>query len=370
MRSQLRCRTPLWLGAIFLLPALAMAHDRDSAPPGTAVMAPDKDVPSCQPIGTVNNRSTPPALYAAVADCIRHDRYTDAYALFGLAGIYSHFDAERVLDKTAGQAGPVMVLGLFNSLPTESATRFRAEAGAIGADRPALERLCAAVRKVGPPAYYPHYMIQHGMGAVTAALSGKPEGTTVDPNFDAAATWQSLQGSYLNCLRSDALGEPDTALAPPAALAPRPDPVTAAPPRLTPPYALVPADDQSAEAQARCHPGLLPSPSPMPQIDVSGLPDPGIGHMKFHFWVDGSGAVTRAELTAATFGTDLERQSELDYLKVLRFGVPPLPECRNRQMELIADFFVKRGASGRFATFARLYPRNVYSASGVLERRE
>ncbi len=344
--------------ALLMFPLLA--HDRESTEAPVAM--------PCQPIASVDNRTTPPALYGAVAKCIRHDRYPEALALFGLAGVYGRFDGERVSDKTAGQASQVLVMGLFASLPKDAAARFGAAATAMGNDPAALERLCAAVRAVGPPDYYPKYMVLHGMGAVTAALAGGPLDSTLEPNFDARAGWEAAQAGYLHCAVPNAAGAP---AAPAGVIAPRAGPLLPAEPPAHPTTVVVPPSvDESPEAQARCHPGLLPSTAPMPPLDVSGLPDPSIGHLKFHFWVNGVGAVTRVEFTASSLAHDADRQTQLDYLKRLTYRVPALDECRGREMELIADFFVHRDASGLWKTLVRLYPRNVYSGAGVLERRE
>src|SRR5271154_4446812 len=90
--------------------------------------------------------------------------------------------------------------------------------------------------------------------------------------------------------------------------------------------------------RARCHPHLIPISAAMPQIDVSQMADPSIGHIKVHFWVSGAGLVTREVLTATTYATAAERQAELDFTKGLTFTVPNTAECRVREMELIGDY--------------------------------
>ncbi len=149
----------------------------------------------CVSIDGVGKDHTPPDLYHGVSACIQQEDYRTAVALFALAGLESRFDAERVLDKTAGQAGQVLIMDTFNGLPDDKRAKFQAAVKAVAADPEVLSRTCAAIRKIGYPTYYPAYMVLHGIRAFTA----KPDDPTMEPNFDGAAAWNSLLGTYLNC---------------------------------------------------------------------------------------------------------------------------------------------------------------------------
>jgi Protein of unknown function (DUF3617) len=149
----------------------------------------------CVPLAQVDTTRTPPDLYLGVADCIKQDNYRAAAALFALAGMESHFDAERVLDKSAGQAGQVLIMGTFNGLPDERREKFGRAVTELAADTTALAQECSSIRKMGYPTYYPEYMVLHGIHAFTA----KPGDPTLEPKFDAAATWNSMLTTYLNC---------------------------------------------------------------------------------------------------------------------------------------------------------------------------
>jgi len=150
---------------------------------------------TCVSIDGVGKDHTPPDLYHGVSACIQQEDYRTAVALFALAGLESRFDAERVLDKTAGQAGQVLIMDTFNGLPDDKRAKFQAAVKAVAADPEVLSRTCAAIRKIGYPTYYPAYMVLHGIRAFTA----KPDDPTMEPNFDGAAAWNSLLGTYLNC---------------------------------------------------------------------------------------------------------------------------------------------------------------------------
>jgi hypothetical protein len=58
-----------------------------------------------------------------------------------------------------------------------------------------LAALCKEVARIGPPGYYPRYMIQHGMGAFLK--TGGDDGLVKD--FDAKAAWKNSLDTYLHC---------------------------------------------------------------------------------------------------------------------------------------------------------------------------
>jgi hypothetical protein len=128
------------------------------------------------------------------------------------------------------------------------------------------------------------------------------------------------------------------------------------------------ASEEEEQTEAICHPHLLHAPTSMPQIDVANTPEPGLGHIKFHFWVDGAGMVTREVLTAATFGSPAEQQAEAAFAKGLTFSLPDTKQCRSAEVEVIGDFFERREQAGRWATYVRLYPRYTFGNTGVLQR--
>ena len=150
---------------------------------------------SCASIQQAGKDHTPPELYRGVSACLQLEDYRTAVALFALAGMESHFDAERVLDKTAGQSGQALIMSTLDGLPADRRAKFQAAVKALAADPEELSRTCAAIRKIGYPTYYPAYMVLHGIRAFTA----KPDDPTLEPSFDGTSAWNSLLGSYLNC---------------------------------------------------------------------------------------------------------------------------------------------------------------------------
>jgi hypothetical protein len=155
-----------------------------------------KNPVECVPLSTLDGNRTPPDIYLGVSACILKDDYRAAAALFALAGVESHFDAERVSDKSAGQAGQVLIMTTFNALPDGRRKEFQKTVTGLYADPKGMAPICRAIEKIGYPTYYPEYMVLHGIQAFTA----KPGDATLVANFDAPTTWNFLLTNYLNCV--------------------------------------------------------------------------------------------------------------------------------------------------------------------------
>ncbi|MGA3281395.1 MAG: hypothetical protein ABSD50_10480 [Smithella sp.] len=152
----------------------------------------------CIPLSEVKNTFTPADLYKGVSECIAKDNYDLGAGLFALAGIYASFDAERITDKTAGQAKTVLIMNVFSSVSQDKKTKFSEEIDRISKDPDILGMLCSQVQKIGMPNYYPSYMILHGIKAFT----GNPHDGALAKDFDAQKVWMSLQTNYLHCTAS------------------------------------------------------------------------------------------------------------------------------------------------------------------------
>jgi hypothetical protein len=106
---------------------------------------------TCVSIDLAGKDHTPPDLYQGVSACIQQEDYRSAVALFALAGMESRYDAQRVLDKTAGQAGQVLIMDTFNGLPNDRRARFQAAVKAVAADPEVLSRTCTSIRRSATP---------------------------------------------------------------------------------------------------------------------------------------------------------------------------------------------------------------------------
>lgn len=149
----------------------------------------------CIPIADAKNDLTPPDLYTGVSECIDQNKFEMATELFALAGIYARFDAERVTDKTAGQAGEVLIMNTFEAVPQKKKAQFSAVFDRMTKSPKSLAPLCVKIQQIGAPDYYPKYMILHGMNA----FLGDPYEGALSEKFDGAATWRRLQSEYLHC---------------------------------------------------------------------------------------------------------------------------------------------------------------------------
>jgi ankyrin repeat protein len=160
---------------------------------------------ACVRLDAIDNSHTPIELYSSLNDCMQNNRDADAVALFVLGGMDSSFDSLRVTDKTAGQARTILIMALFGGMTPEVHARFEAATKQLSENPQRHAILCAQVKKIGPPQYFPAYMVNHGMGAVQSALSNNSPPPPIEPNFDAAASWKGLLTTYLNC---DRVGTP------------------------------------------------------------------------------------------------------------------------------------------------------------------
>jgi len=149
----------------------------------------------CIPLSKVQNTYTPPDLYRGLVACISQDNYDFAVRLSALAGIYASFDAERVADKSAGQAKKVLVMNTFEGIPQEKKTKYIELLTQSAKDPKLLGELCREIRKIGMPDYYPSYMILHGI----KAFEGNPHDGALLKDFDSQKVWTNLLTKFLHC---------------------------------------------------------------------------------------------------------------------------------------------------------------------------
>lgn len=148
---------------------------------------------NCIATDKMKNTYTPADLYRAVGKCLNQGDMKKSVFLYAIAGAYARFDTQRVADATAHDANTVLTMQTFSTLADEQKTAFKQAMNRVADDPENFGKMCADIRRVGPPAYFPTYMIQHGMGAFGG------DGKGLVPNFDAAAAWKSSLDSYLHC---------------------------------------------------------------------------------------------------------------------------------------------------------------------------
>lgn len=177
----------------------SFAADSTSRPPITIYEASgnleSKHDLGCVGIKKLSNKHTPADLYKAVSRCIEQGKHKAGAFLFALAGVYGRFDTLRVADRTAHQAVAVLGMQALAPLGKDKKNAFKGVLNKTLGDPENLAAACKDIARIGPPDYYPRYMIQHGMGAFLKNASG--DGLVGD--FDAKAAWKKSLDAYLHC---------------------------------------------------------------------------------------------------------------------------------------------------------------------------
>jgi hypothetical protein len=160
-----------------------------------ASLAPTRKL-SCIDLSSIKNTYTPPDIYTAIRACLGKGDYDRAAMLFPLAGAYAHFDTLRITDQTARDGGQVLIVQTSATMTPDQKQTFKEAITRVMSDPKKHADFCSDVHKIGPPDYFPKYLIMHGMNALSAS---HPEQNALVPNFDAQGTWATLQTQYLQC---------------------------------------------------------------------------------------------------------------------------------------------------------------------------
>ena len=149
----------------------------------------------CIPLSEAKNTFTPADIHKGLAQCIEQGNYDYAARMYLLALVYGIFDAERITDKTAGQAILVLNSNTFTSVPEDKKIKVDDAVKHIAKDSELLGKLCGEINKIGPPDYYPSYMILHGV----RAFNGNPYDGALVKDFDTPGVWKKIQSKNLKC---------------------------------------------------------------------------------------------------------------------------------------------------------------------------
>jgi len=152
-------------------------------------------VVGCIPLAEARSTFTPPDLYKGVEKCVAQDNYGLAVGLFALAGAYASFDEDRVIDKTVEGARAELIMNTFSAILQDKKIKFNKAFNRLIEDPERIEKLCKQVQKIGPPNYYPSYMVLYG----SKAFLGNPHEDALVKNFDASVGWRNIQLEYLHC---------------------------------------------------------------------------------------------------------------------------------------------------------------------------
>jgi hypothetical protein len=164
--------------------------------PTSAAESPPIAAPPCLDKDKVDGSLTPLDLWKSIATCINAEKYDTALLLYALAGTRAKYDTLRVVDKSAHAAASALPMLALSSLPREKADAFRAHVtNSVGKDTSLRKQYCTVFETMGPPSYFPSYMINHGLGAVAKGGASQP---LVVP-FDEKASWSEALKAYMKC---------------------------------------------------------------------------------------------------------------------------------------------------------------------------
>lgn len=148
---------------------------------------------ACMKSTDVTAKDTPERIYASAAQCMKDGNYPDAAKLIHVSGVFWRFDVRRVPDQSAHDAGQMLLLAHIGSLPETLRAPLASELNAFKPGSKVWSAFCDRMREIGPPTYYPSYMVEHGMGAFTSG------GGAVVPDFDSAKAWEDVLTGAGHC---------------------------------------------------------------------------------------------------------------------------------------------------------------------------
>lgn len=150
----------------------------------------------CIDLAQASRDDPPPNLYTGIVKCITSDRPDQAAALFVLASVTARFDALRVVDPTVAGGTQILIMRAFEPLTEAQRDAFGAAMDRLRADPARWSSVCAELRRLGPPRYFPRYLVLHGMRAFTAP---NPLEGAMKPDFDLDAKWSEVLVQNVKC---------------------------------------------------------------------------------------------------------------------------------------------------------------------------
>ncbi len=151
-----------------------------------------KSNPKCITMSEAVTLLTPPDLALGILECYKSDDVQNALDMFWVMKVRAFFDAQRVNDESAGAAQGALQAQLFGTTGEEFLIKMQ---NLLDKDKEVFfSRLCSTMKTLGPPDYYPEYMILHGMKAFLGI-----EGDGLKPDFDADRQWGKILRNNLSC---------------------------------------------------------------------------------------------------------------------------------------------------------------------------
>lgn len=146
----------------------------------------------CIDLAQVKNVYSPADLFKGSAACFQSGDGGRGVSLFWVAMAYGRYDIARVADMTAHQGIEMLKMSTFEPFSDEDKALISEGLEAMVNSPGEWSGFCTKLRALGPPAYHPDYMIQHGMRG-----SGEGDNGLV-ADFDSAAVWRTVD-KYMRC---------------------------------------------------------------------------------------------------------------------------------------------------------------------------
>lgn len=159
---------------------------------------------ACPRLASLDGSQTPEQLYRGVAGCMRHSDLDTAVVLYSLAAAYGRYDAMRVADPSAHQAGTLLRLLALQQLNDAQRQALSQGVATALSDPGRQPDLCATIERIGPPSYRPDAMLRHGVVALRQSLPDARSSAAVASSglvqgFDGQAAWNQVLDRVLRC---------------------------------------------------------------------------------------------------------------------------------------------------------------------------
>jgi len=170
-------------------------------------MMADAQASGCPRLASLDGSQTPEQLYRGVAACMRGSDTDTAVVLFSLATAYGRYDALRVADPSAHQAGTLLRLVALQRLDEAERQALSRGMAVAQSEADARQNLCAAIERIGAPTYRPDYMSRHGAMALRRSLNEQRSPASEAPSelvqgFDGEGAWNQVLDRVLRCRRT------------------------------------------------------------------------------------------------------------------------------------------------------------------------
>jgi len=151
--------------------------------------------PGCIGLAKAGAELSPPDLGLGVKACAKAGRWDEAVELYVLMQLRAVYDAERVADISAHQAGSVLSMQVTQGLPRGGQKKMQAAMERFGATGGARHKaFCKTVKAAGRPQHDPSWMVRHGMGAFLGT-----GGDGLVKGFKPDTAWRKVLRDYMKC---------------------------------------------------------------------------------------------------------------------------------------------------------------------------